>query len=81
VAIDSILDKLFAKKIVTSQQKKDIERTERNDGKGMNLLLDLVLDSLKQNFPDKYIGFFETLESHEDPLLRDKANGLGKQKE
>ena len=41
--------------------------------------VDLVLESLDQNIPDKYAGFYETLKSSDDKLFQQMAAKLSKQ--
>ena len=77
--INSMLSTLFTKGVVTLQQKQNIERTQKNNGDGMTVFVDLVLESLQQKVPDKYVGFRETLKSSDDKLLQQMAAKLSKQ--
>ena len=76
--IKSILGKLYAKEVVTLDEKKNIDLRESNKGDGMTALVELVLRSLEQDVPDKYLGFRETLEESDDILLRKMALKLSK---
>ena len=76
--IKSILCQLFAKEVVTFDEKKSIDLRENNKGDGMTALVELVLRSLEQGVPDKYVGFRETLEESDDKLLRKMVLKLSK---
>ena len=77
--IDSMLDALFTKGIVTFEEKQDIEHFQQRDRKGMKWFLDnVIIPSLDQGMSTKYNGFIEVMKKHEDSLLRYVAKGLGK---
>jgi len=76
--IKLLLPKLFAKKVVTLEQKKAIENKEKNDLEGMTMLLDdVILPSLKIKFGKKYKGFLEAMEENDDQTLKEMAKRLG----
>ena len=76
--IKLLLPKLFAKKVVTLEQKKIIANKEKNDLEGMTAFLDdIILPSLEAKFSEKYKGFLEAMEENDDQTLKEMAKRLG----
>ncbi|XP_065905825.1 uncharacterized protein [Dysidea avara] len=75
--IDSMLDTLFAKRVVTVKEKQNIEHAQKQNMEGMKWFLDnVIIASLDQGMSEKFKGFIEVMENHDDPLLRKKAEDL-----
>jgi len=73
-----MLDILFTKKVVTFDEKQEIEHVQRKDREGMKWFLDeVILADLKQGNSQKYKGFIEVMEKHDDATLRTIAKRLG----
>ena len=75
LSIDSMLTKLFAKDVITSEEKETIEKTL--PWKKMKYFLDnIITPSLIYNTV-KFKAFLEVMEQSGDPLLINMANKLG----
>ena len=67
---------LFAKKVITSQEKLEIEGLIGL--KQMEKVTDIIILSLNCNDTTKYKGFLEAMEESDDSVLEKKAKDLGK---
>ena len=75
VKVDAILPTLFQEEVVTMEQKQSIEAAGL---KGMEMLLDEILQSLNLGFPHLFIGFRKTLKGSDNILLQELAKRLCK---
>ena len=73
---ESMKNLLYSKKVITTDQKQDIE-IKKGRAK-MELLLDIIILSLKAENSIKYEGFLEAMEESEDIDLKEAANRLRK---
>ena len=75
-SIASLLAKLFAKDVITSEEKEMIDQTLPL--KRMEYFLDnIIIPSIIYNGTAKFKAFLEVMEQSGDPLLIDMANKLG----
>ena len=72
----SMSGNLFAKKVITSQEKLEIEGLIGL--KQMEKVTDIIILSLNCNDTTKYKGFLEAMEESDDLVLEKKAKDLGK---
>ena len=79
--INSILNHLFAGKIITHQEKQKIKAiSEELEDARMEYLLDkIIIPSLNNNLTIKFKGFLKVLEDSDDPVLMTAARNLGMQ--
>ena len=77
--INSILNHLFAGKIITLQEKQKIKTIPRElEDERMEYLLDnIIIPSLKNNVTVKFKGFLKVLEDSDNPVLTTAAKNLG----
>lgn len=71
----SMSGNLFAKSVITIQEKQEIERLVGR--KQMEKVVDIVILSLNSSVTAKYKGFLEAMEESDDLLLQRKAKELG----
>ena len=72
---DAMKGSLYAKKVITDKEKMEIDELSKNAK--MPKLLDIIIDSLKDEITEKYKGFLEAMEKNEDVVLKKKAKKLG----
>ena len=75
--VDNLLPSLFANKVVTFDQKVDIEKLPQEKEK-MKFILDLIISSLEKKIPVLYNGFFNVMKESDDPVVRELTKKLGK---
>ena len=73
---ESMKNLLYSKKVITTDQKHEIN-SKIGEVK-MEMLLDIVISSLKLKLSEKYEGFLEAMEQSEDTDLKEVANRLRK---
>lgn len=73
---ESMKSLLYSKKVITTDEKQDIE-SKKGRAK-MEMLLDIIISSLKAKNSRKYKGFIEAMEESEDIDLKEVANRLCK---
>ena len=69
---------LFSKEVITSYDKETIRTKDTNTKKIEYLIIDILMVSLENSFPDKYRSFLAVMENNEDTLLQKTARDLGK---
>ena len=72
-----MLDELFAKKVITLNEKKKIGTFPLEKQKMVCLLDDIILPSLNNNVIEKFEGLLEVMEKSDDSVLTDMAKRLG----
>ena len=72
----SMCGSLFAKNVITNQEKLEIEKLIGK--KQMEKVLDIIILSLNSNDAAKYKGFLKALNESDDLLLCNKAKELSK---
>ena len=68
---------LFAKSVITYNEKQQI-RSKVTNTKKMTELLDIIISSLNAGSTIKYISFLKAMEESDDPVLQQTAKRLGK---
>ena len=77
--LKTLLPILFAKQVVTEDQRKIIEHRQKQDLDGMKVIIDdVIMPSLGQNMKDKYKGFLVAMEESDDKIFKDIPKKLGK---
>ena len=77
LSIDSILDKLYAKKIITLTEKEKIETLDLRRKKMAYFLDHVIIPSLNSNFIVKFQRFLEVMNDSDDLMFINMANQLG----
>jgi len=75
--IDSMLGKLYAKGVITLDEKQRMEVKPLQRNKMVYLLDNVITPSLGNDVSKKFKGFIEVMEESDDPILTDMANILG----
>ena len=75
--IESILGDLFAKEVITLQQKGMIQSLTSNRQKMEYLLDNIIIPSLDINIAEKLKGFMEVMEKSDDLILTEMSKKLG----
>ena len=74
--IESMIGKLFAKRVITLEEKERIDSKPIKRDKMMFLLDGVIIPSLLNNIGVKFKGFLEVMEESDDPVLTDMAKDL-----
>ncbi|XP_065904983.1 uncharacterized protein [Dysidea avara] len=75
--IDPMLSALFTNEVITFKEKQSIEHAQKQSMEGMKWFLDnVIIASLEQGMSEKFKGFIEVMENHDDPLLNKMAGRL-----
>ena len=78
--VDSLLPTLYANGVITFDQKKEIEDIPQKTKK-IQIILDLIITSLKSGVATLYNRFLKVMEESEDVDVRQFAKNLGKLKQ
>ena len=75
---DSMSRSLFGNDVITTEERQEIERTDKANHKKMEyLIVDVIINSLKLGHGKKYKSFLKVMEESEDSDLRSVAKSLG----
>ena len=74
--IESMIGKLYAKRVITLEEKERIDSKPIKRDKMMFLLDGVIIPSLLNNIGVKFKGFLEVMEESDDPVLTDMAKDL-----
>lgn len=75
--IDSMLNHLYAKKVITEREKEMIETSRLKSDKMTYFIDNVIIPSLENNFTVKFKGFLEVMKGSDDLLVIDMAEKLG----
>ena len=78
---DSMLGQLYAKKVITDEEKEKIGTIQLNNKKMEYLLDSIIIPSLANNVTAKLKGFLEVMKESGDPVLIDMMKKFGMYKQ
>ena len=77
--VDDLLPSLLSNKVVTFNQKVDIDELPQKKRK-MKFILDLIISSLEKKIPVLYNGFLKVMKESDDLVVLELTKKLGKLK-
>ena len=73
---EQMKDELFANHVITKEEMETIKTKATTKQKMSHLIVDILIVSLQNKFPNKYLDFVYVMENNEDQLLQAKGKEI-----